>query len=144
MEIVNECKSHRLIPCGATPDAQVLGKVKTCSRWFHSQIIAIPELTLDMNSLKKATFNEVFIYAVCNYHGQSMVTTNMQYKCIDTKQTIDKHKTKDCHSLQYLEQCSCRNLFAYGSTNLPIFWTPEPGEYARALWLRRSGKGFLL
>ena len=35
-----------LLPCRATPDAAyVLKKVKTCSRWFHSQIIAVPELT---------------------------------------------------------------------------------------------------
>ena len=41
---------------------------------FHSQIIAVLELTLDMNTLKKATFNEVFIYTVYNYHRQGMVT----------------------------------------------------------------------
>ena len=96
----------------ATPDAQVLVKVRTCSRWFHSRIIAVPELTLDMNTLKKATFNEVFIYTVYNYHEQSMITTNMQYKYTDTKQTKDKYKTKDCQSSQYLQQCSSRNIFA--------------------------------
>ena len=35
-----------------------------------------------MNTLKKATFNEVFIYTVYDYHEQHMVTTNMQYNNI--------------------------------------------------------------
>ena len=102
-------------------------KVKRCSRWFHSQIIAVPELTLDMNTLKKATFSEAFIYTVYNHHARSMVTANMQYKYIDTKQTKDKHKTKDCSS---------RNLFAYGSMNLPIFSTPS--ARAHDIWKRVS------
>ena len=50
----------------------------------------------------------------------------MQYKYIDTKQTKDKHKTKDCQSSQYLQQSSGRNIFAYGNMNLPIFSTPSP------------------
>ena len=31
-----------------------------------------------MNTLRKATFNEVFIYTVYNYHEQSIVATNME------------------------------------------------------------------
>ena len=80
MEIVNECKSHHPLPGWATPNAtKVLGKIKTCS-----QIIAVLELTLDMNTTKNAPFNEVFIYTVCNYHGQSVVRLNIQ---------IYRHKT---------------------------------------------------
>ena len=35
-----------------------------------------------MNTLKKATFNEVFIYTEYDYHEQHMVTINMQCKDI--------------------------------------------------------------
>ena len=54
-----------------------------CSCWFHPQIFASPELTPGMNTLKKATFNEVFFDTVLhNYHEQNMTTAHMQCKYI--------------------------------------------------------------
>ena len=45
-----------LFPCRATPYAtEVLKKVKTCSRWFHSQIIAVPQMTHDIFFINKCS-----------------------------------------------------------------------------------------
>ena len=45
-----------LFPCRATPYAtEVLKKFKTCSRWFHSQIIAVPQMTHDIFFINKCS-----------------------------------------------------------------------------------------
>ena len=52
----NVPKNISLLSCRATPDATlVLKKVKTCSRWCHSQIIAVSELTPDIFFINKCS-----------------------------------------------------------------------------------------
>ena len=83
MKIVNECKSSSLL--GYSRCNLGSGERQNAPTLVSFTNIAVPELTRDMNTLKKATFRKVYIYTVYNYHGQSMVTTNMQYKYTDTK-----------------------------------------------------------
>ena len=52
----NVPKNISLLSCRATPDATlVLKKVKTCSHWCHSQIIAVSELTPDIFFINKCS-----------------------------------------------------------------------------------------
>ena len=72
-----------------------------------------------------------------------MVTTNMQYKHIDKKQTKDKHKKKTA-SLRRTDSSAVVEISFHTEDESSNFLDPETRKYARAPGLRRSGKGFLL
>ena len=51
-----------LLACRATPEAtEVLKKVKTCSRWFHSQIIAVPEMTHNISLTSVLRYTKIIV-----------------------------------------------------------------------------------
>ena len=75
-----------------------------------------------MNTPKKATFNEAFIYTVYNYHEQNIKATKVQYRYILKWQKLNE----GLPVLVVLTAVYSGNLSAYGSMNLPNFSIPSP------------------